>query len=92
MSGASENHKVHYNPRTVPKPPNEFQKKCFPFIEKCNISLNALDVSDQSPISCAFLDFMERGITVLIQYVTQLINTSRTHILFDHEVSRMNYY
>ena len=29
MVGASENHEVHYNPRTVPKPPEELQRLIF---------------------------------------------------------------
>ena len=29
MTGSSENHKVHYNPRTVPKPPEELQRRIF---------------------------------------------------------------
>ena len=32
MPGASENHKSHYNPRTVPKHPEELQRLVFPFI------------------------------------------------------------
>ena len=32
IAGASENYKVHYNPRTVHKPPEELQKLFFPFI------------------------------------------------------------
>ena len=30
MSGASENHKLHYNPRTVPKHPEELQRLILP--------------------------------------------------------------
>ena len=29
MIGASENHRVHYNPRNVPKPPEELQRLFF---------------------------------------------------------------
>ena len=29
MSGSSENHKVHYNPRSVPKPPEKLQTSFF---------------------------------------------------------------
>ena len=86
MAGASENHKAHYNPRDVPKPPEEIQRLVFPFIEQCNISLNALDASDPRPTACAFLGFSERGITALLQDTAQLINIFRTHILFHHEV------
>ena len=32
--GDSENHQVHYNPRIVPKPPEETQRLIFPFSEK----------------------------------------------------------
>ena len=32
MAGASENYKVHYIPRNVPKPPEELQRLIFPFI------------------------------------------------------------
>ena len=86
MSGASKNHKVHYNPRTVPKPPEELQILVFSFIEKSRNSFNALDSSDPSPTDCAFLEFMDIVITVLLQYFTKLINIFRTHILFDHAV------
>ena len=34
MKGASENHKVHYNPSNVPKPPEEIQRLILPFIEQ----------------------------------------------------------
>ena len=85
MSGASENYKVHYNPRTVPKPPEELQILIFSFIERCNISLNALDASDPRPKYFAFLDFMERGRTILLQDVAQMMNIGRTHILIDRE-------
>ena len=61
MTGASENHKVHYNQRPVPKPPEQLQRLIFPFIERCKISLNDLYASDPSPKACAFLDFMDRG-------------------------------
>ena len=86
MAGASKNHKVHYNPRTIPKPPGELQILIFPFIERCKISINALDVSYQMPTSCAFHELTEKGITVLLQDVAQLINIGRTYILFDHEI------
>ena len=33
MVGSSENHKVHYNPRAVPKPPEQLQRLVFQFIE-----------------------------------------------------------
>ena len=33
MSGSSENHKVHYNPRAVTKPPEQLQRLVFQFIE-----------------------------------------------------------
>ena len=39
MSGASENHRVHYNPRTVPKLPEELQGLILPFIEQCKITI-----------------------------------------------------
>ena len=32
MVGSSENHKVHYNLMTVPKPPEELQRLVFLFI------------------------------------------------------------
>ena len=86
MVGASENHKVHYVPRTVTKPPEELQRKNVPFIKRCKISLNTLDVSDPRPTTCALIEFMDRFRTVLLQDVAQLINTDRTHILFDNEV------
>ena len=86
MSRASENHKVHYNPRTVTKPPEELQRLIFPFIDKLNISLNALDASDISTTSCVSLELMERGITVMLHDVSQLVNIGRTHILFYHKV------
>ena len=34
MAGASENHKVHYSPRTVPKHTKELQRLISPFIEQ----------------------------------------------------------
>ena len=71
MTGASEDHKVNYNPRNVPKPNKELQRLIFPFIERCNISLNALYAPDTRTASCAFLDFMERFRTLLLQYVAQ---------------------
>ena len=37
MSGASENHNVHYNPRIVPKPPEKLQRLNFPLIERYKI-------------------------------------------------------
>ena len=86
IAGASENHKVHYNPRTVPKSHKKLQRLISPFIEKCKISVNALDASDPNPTSCAFPDLMKRGRTVLLKYLAQLINIGRTHILFDREV------
>ena len=86
MAGASENHKVHYNPNNVHKPTEELQRHIFLFIEKCNISLSALDASDPRPAACAFIEFKQRGRTVLLQYVAQLINIGCTHNLFDHEV------
>ena len=57
MVGASKNHKVHYNPKTVHKPTEELQRHIFLFIEKCKISLSALDESDPRPPACAFIDF-----------------------------------
>ena len=86
MTEASENYKVHNNPRDVPKLPEELQRLIFPFIEQCNISLNALDASDPSPAAYVLLDFMDRVRTVMLQDVAQLINIGRTHILFDNEV------
>ena len=82
------NHKVHYNPKTVPKPPEELQRLVFPFIERCNNSLNALDAYNLRPTACDFLDLMERGRTVLIQNFAQLINIGQPHILFYPEVSK----
>ena len=32
--GDSENHQVHYNPMTAPKPPEELQRLIYPFIDK----------------------------------------------------------
>ena len=84
-TGSSENHKFHYNPRTLPKPPEELQRLVFPFIELCKISINALDASDTRPTYCAFPDFIERGRKVLLQDVAHIINIGRTHILFHHE-------
>ena len=86
MEGDHENHKVHYNPRTLPKPPEQLQRLIFTFIDRCKISLNALDVSDPRPRACDLLDFMERGIIVLLQDATKLINIGCIHILFDDEV------
>ena len=86
MAGASKNHKVHCNPRTLLKPPEELQRLVFPFIERCKIFLNALDEYDPRPTYRVFLDFMYIVRTVLLQYVAQLINIERTHILFDREV------
>ena len=40
--GVSENYKVHYNPSTVTKPPEELQRLISQFIEKFNISINVL--------------------------------------------------
>ena len=74
MARSSENYKVHYIPRNVLKPPEELQRLIFPFIEKFKISLNDLDTYDTSPKSCGLLAFMDRGITVLIQDVVQLMN------------------
>ena len=42
MEGASENHKFNYNPKNVHKPTEELQRLIFPFIERCNISINAI--------------------------------------------------
>ena len=89
MAGVSENHQVHYNPRTILELPEELQRLIFPYIELCNISLNALDYSDPSTKACRFLDFVERGRTVLLQDVAQLIKIGRTRILFDHEVFKI---
>ena len=86
MAGAYENHKFHYNPRTLPKLHEEHQRLIFPLIERCKILLNSLYLYDPRPAACDFLDFMERFITVLLQDVSQLNNIGRTHILFDHEV------
>ena len=61
MKGASENYKAHYNPRTVPKPPEELQMLIFSFIEKCKISLNTLDESNPRPNACALLELMEKA-------------------------------
>ena len=33
MEGSSENHEVQYNPRAVPKPPEQLQRLVFKFIE-----------------------------------------------------------
>ena len=86
MVGASENHQVHYNPRTVPKPHEELQRLIFPFIEICRNSLNALDTSATRPTAFDLLELLERCRTVLIQDVVQLINIGRTHISFNHAV------
>ena len=86
MAEDSENHKVHYNPRTVPKSHEEIQRLMFPFIEQCNISFNALYASHPRPAACALIGFMDRGRKLLLQYVTQLMNIGHNHILFDHEV------
>ena len=85
-TGASENNKLHYNPRTVPKPPEQPQRIVFPFIEQCRNSINALYMSTTKMTACDLLDFMEIRRTVLLQDVAQLINIGRTHILFDHAV------
>ena len=66
-AGGSEKHKVHYNPRTVPKPTEELQRLIFPFIDKYKISFNDLDESYPRVTSCDFLDFMERRRTLLLQ-------------------------
>ena len=92
MEGASENQKVQYNPRNVPKPPEELQRIIFSFIERCKISLNAIYASDPSQTACALLDFTERVRTVLLQDVAQLMNIGRTHIFFIIKFSRLNYY
>ena len=86
MTGASENHKVHYNPRTVPKPPEELQILISPFIGKCKISLNALDASYPGPTACALLELIQISRTVLLQDIAKLIYIGHNHILFDHEV------
>ena len=86
IAGASENQKFHYNSRTVPKPPDELLRLIFPFIEQCKILLISIDAYDPRPTACDFPEFMERGITVLLQDVAQLINIGRTHILFYREV------
>ena len=70
MSGASENHIVHYNTKTVPKPPEELQRLISPLIERYNIPINALDASDPRPAVFTFLYFMERVRTLLLQDVT----------------------
>ena len=88
MAGSSENPKVHYNPRAVPKPPKKHQRLVFQFIEWCNISVNDLDASYPRPTSCALLGFMERVIIALLKDITQLIYIGRTHNLFYHEVFR----
>ena len=36
-AGDSENHKVHYNPSNVPKPPEDLQRLFSPLIERYNI-------------------------------------------------------
>ena len=86
ISGSSENYKVNYNPRTVPKPPEELQRLVYLFIEIYKISTNALDTSDPSSTACALLDFMDRGKISLPKYVAQLINIVHSHVLFHHEV------
>ena len=43
-------------------------------------------MSDPRATACDFLDFMERGRTVMLQDVAQLISIGCTHILFYHEV------
>ena len=57
MTGASKNHKVHYNPKTVHKTTEELQIHIFLLIEKCKISLSALDASDPRPAACDFIEF-----------------------------------
>ena len=79
-TGASENQKLHYTPRTVPKPPKELQILVFPFIEWFNNSLNDLDAYDPRPTAWDLLDFMERG-----KDFAQLINIWQAQILFDYE-------
>ena len=86
MTEASEKDEVHYNPRIVPKPPEELQRLIFPFIEICKIEIIDLDASDKILTDCALLKFMDRGRTLLLQDVTQLIKFVCIHILFDHEV------
>ena len=86
MIGASENYIVHYNPSNVPKPLEELQILDFPFIERLRDSLNTLDASDPSPTACYLLEFMDRGRTIMLQDVAQLIDIGRTHILFHHAV------
>ena len=54
--------------------------------EILHCSINALDASNPRPKYCAFLDFVGRGRTLLLQDVAQLINIVHTHILFDDEV------
>ena len=86
LTGASENHKVHYNPRTVPKFLKNFKRLIFPFIEQYNISLNALNAYYTRPTSCDFIYFIDRGRTLILKDVAQLINIVRTNVLFHPEV------
>ena len=60
----------------------------FTFIDQFSNSINDLDASDPIPTACVFLDFLDRGIKVLLQDVSQLIKIGRTHILFDHALFR----
>ena len=92
MTGASENHKVNYIPRTLPKTPEELQRLILPLIEWCKITIGALDASNTNPKDFAFLDFMEIGRKVLLQGVAQLINIGCTHILFDHDVFKTEWF
>ena len=64
----------------VPKHTEELQRLVFLFIYRRRNSLNALYAYNPMPIACDFLDFMDRDRTVLLQYFSQLINISRTHI------------
>ena len=82
MAGASENHKVLYNPKTVPKPHEELQRLVFLFIGRCSNSLHDIYASYPRPTDFGFLDFVDRGKTVLLQDFSQLVNIGRTHILF----------
>ena len=86
IPGSSENHKVHYNPSIVPKPPEELQIIILPFIYQLRNSLNALGVYDLRPTYFDLLDLVEKGRTIFLQDFTQLIHIGRNHILFDHAV------
>jgi hypothetical protein len=81
MAGHSEKKDLFFLPRSGVTPPEDLQKKIFPFIEE------ALEKTESNRVTTMeFLRLLKRLRIIILQDSAVLINSGRTHFVFQNEI------